>query len=59
MPPNCSSDGFNKNMLIYSKIRPRLRKIVYVDFDGLCGGYNLMLAFSSALEIFKDICNTK
>ena len=30
-----------------------------VDFDGLCGGYNLMLAFSSALEIFKDICNTK
>lgn len=27
---------FSNNMLIYSKIRPRLRKIVYVDFDGLC-----------------------
>ena len=27
---------FSKNMLLYSKIRPRLRKIVYVDFDGLC-----------------------
>lgn len=26
-----------------------------VDFDGLCGGYNLMLAFTSALAIFKDL----
>ncbi len=26
-----------------------------VDFDGVCGGYNLMLAFTSALAIFKDL----
>ncbi|MDR2480065.1 MAG: restriction endonuclease subunit S, partial [Treponema sp.] len=27
---------FYSGMLLYSKIRPRLRKIVKVDFDGLC-----------------------
>ena len=27
---------FPKDVLLYSKIRPRLRKIVYVDFEGLC-----------------------
>ena len=27
---------FSKDALLYSKIRPRLRKIVYVDFEGLC-----------------------
>lgn len=27
---------FSKDMLLYSKIRPRLRKIVYVNFEGLC-----------------------
>ena len=27
---------FEKNVLIYSKVRPRLRKIVFVDFVGLC-----------------------
>lgn len=27
---------FSKDALLYSKIRPRLRKIVYVAFEGLC-----------------------
>ncbi|EPF29008.1 hypothetical protein DWB79_06345 [Treponema medium] len=27
---------FPKDVLLYSKNRPRLRKIVYVDFEGLC-----------------------
>lgn len=27
---------FSKDVLLYSKIRPRLRKIVYVAFEGLC-----------------------
>ncbi|MGI5100635.1 restriction endonuclease subunit S [Treponema vincentii] len=27
---------FSKDALLYSKIRPRLRKIIYVDFEGLC-----------------------
>ena len=58
---------FNKNMLIYSKIRPRLRKIVYVDFDGLCSAdmyplsttlnyfyiKNLMLSDYFDLEVYK------
>ena len=26
-----------------------------VDFDGVCGGFNLMLAFTSALAIFNDL----
>ena len=26
-----------------------------VDFDGICGGYNLMLAFTSAFAIFNDL----
>lgn len=28
-----------------------------IDIDGVCGGYNLMFAFSCALEIYKDIIN--
>lgn len=58
---------FSKNMLIYSKIRPRLRKIVYVDFDGLCSAdmyplkttlkyfyiKNLMLSDYFDLEVYK------
>lgn len=27
---------FHEDMLLYSKIRPRLQKVVYVDFEGLC-----------------------
>lgn len=27
---------FLKNMLVYSKIYPRLRKIIYVNFDAFC-----------------------
>lgn len=26
-----------------------------IDFDGVCGGYNLMLAFASSIAIFKGI----
>lgn len=26
-----------------------------IDFDGVCGGYNLMLAFASSIAIFKEI----
>ena len=58
---------FHKNMLIYSKIRPRLRKIAYVDFDGVCSAdmyplktklnyfyiKNLMLSDYFDLEVYK------
>ncbi len=58
---------FHKDMLIYSKIRPRLRKIVYVDFDGLCSAdmyplktklnylytKNLILSNYFDLEVYK------
>ena len=58
---------FSKDTLIYSKIRPRLRKIAYVDFDGLCSAdmyplktalsYNyvkfLMLSDYFDLEVYK------
>ena len=58
---------FHKNMIVYSKIRPRLRKIAYVDFDGVCSAdmyplkttlnyfyiKNLMLSDYFDLEVYK------
>lgn len=41
---------FNKGSLIYSKIRPYLSKIVYVDFDGLCSAD--MYPLKTKLNIF-------
>jgi predicted flavoprotein YhiN len=28
-----------------------------LDVDAICGGYNLMFAFASAIEVFKEIKN--
>lgn len=41
---------FNKGSLIYSKIRPYLSKIAYVDFDGLCSAD--MYPLKTKLNIF-------
>lgn len=41
---------FNKESLIYSKIRPYLSKIAYVDFDGLCSAD--MYPLKTKLNIF-------
>ncbi|MDE6047349.1 MAG: NAD(P)/FAD-dependent oxidoreductase, partial [Anaeroplasmataceae bacterium] len=30
-----------------------------LDIDGMCGGYNLMFAFCSALKIGEELCNIK
>ncbi len=30
-----------------------------LDIDGVCGGYNLMFAFCSALKIGEELCNIK
>ncbi|MDE6408324.1 MAG: NAD(P)/FAD-dependent oxidoreductase [Anaeroplasmataceae bacterium] len=30
-----------------------------LDIDGICGGYNLMFAFCSALKIGEELCNIK
>jgi len=41
---------FNKGSLVYSKIRPYLSKIAYVDFDGLCSAD--MYPLKTKLNIF-------
>ncbi len=46
---------FSKNMLLYSKIRPRLRKIVYVDFDGLCSADMYPLKTSLNFSFIKHL----
>lgn len=46
---------FSKDMLIYSKIRPRLRKIVYVDFDGLCSADMYPLKTSLKYAFVKQL----
>ncbi len=51
-----------------SEIKPTLQlkkdKHIFVggeilDIDGMCGGYNLMFAFSCALKIGEELCNIK
>ena len=46
---------FSKDMLIYSKIRPRLRKIEYVDFDGLCSADMYPLKTSLKYAFVKQL----
>ena len=48
--PKSSKHYFTKNSLVYSKIRPYLSKIAYVDFDGLCSAD--MYPLKTKLNIF-------
>ena len=48
--PKSSKHYFTKDSLVYSKIRPYLSKIAYVDFDGLCSAD--MYPLKTKLNIF-------
>ena len=57
-----SIGGVSYNNLNYKDLSSKKEKNIYfigeiLDSDGLCGGYNLMIAFFSSLKVFSSLKN--